>query len=289
MAKEINFLPKEIPKYKARVLGEEDREFYEEVFSKTAEKYGRNSLAYKNIINGINPEEVTGSNFLFNTEAGLYLKEGSKVLTLEDIDNILATDKNFFNGFYTDTNQLVLRNNKDSYEKNQLIINYLIKELKSSGYEFSPENPLVITNPELVPDKKSPNEGYGLIAKLGKDTKLRNDKRLASGKNKINLGNLEKGLYTKDNGLSRVYLSRGGGLNVGGDVLELSSGNGRVVAVSDAEGVAPKILEEYATDQKALKELKKEQKILSEEMKKYKTQIEKINKKYQETLDLLRG
>ena len=49
------------------------------------------------------------------------------------------------------------------------------------------------------------------------------------------------------------------------------------------------IIQKYATDQKALKELKKEQKILSEEMKKYKTQIEKINKKYQETLDLLRG
>jgi len=118
MTKEINFLPKNIPQDKARVLGKEDREFYEEVFSKTAEKYGKDSPAYKNITNGIDSKNVTGSNFLFNTEAGLYLKSG-RILNLEDIDNILATDKNFFDGFYTDTNELVLRSDKNSYEKNK--------------------------------------------------------------------------------------------------------------------------------------------------------------------------
>lgn len=272
MTREISFIPKNVPKYKARVLGKESKELYKESFAKTAEKFGKDSLAYKNITNEIDPENITGSQFLFNTELGLYLPKSSEILNLQYMDDILAQDKDFFDGFYTDTNQLVLRTNKASYHKNQNIINHLEKQLKNSGYEFFKENPLVITNPELILDKKNLEQGYGLLVKIGENTKLENDKRFASGNKKINLGNLEKTLWTKENGLSGVCLGWNRGLDSSVGNLPDSDGGGRVVVVSDG-GIAPKILDEYKSN------LEKERQ----------KQIDIINNRYGKAMDILKG
>ena len=91
------------------------------------------------------------------------------------------------------------------------------------------------------------NNFYGLNLELGDNSILENDSRFAYSKNgkRIQFGSKEKVVYNKDNGLSGVYLSSNGGLGARIDDLAYSNDGGRVVLVSDAEGVTSKILEEY--------------------------------------------
>ncbi len=216
----------------ARVLDKEDKELYQEAFAKTAEKYGKDSLAYQTITNGIDKENVTGSQFLWNTELNKFLPRNQRVILLEDFEKIFSADENFFNGFYTDANQLIIRSNKPTWVRNEFILKDLIKQV-GNKYEFSPENPLILTNLELVEDKNSKNK-YGLLLKIGKDTKIQNDKIFAYGNNRIQLGDLEKKIfYTKKDGLSWVFLGRYDYLFSRDDVLDGSGVNGRVVVVKE--------------------------------------------------------
>lgn len=221
-------------------------EIYQETKAKTREKFGENSLARKKIMNGIDCENGRGSNFLFNNEANLSLPESQKVILLEDTERIYSSvdTNNFFdNSFYTDVREIILRTGIPTYDANKYILENLVKQVQEEKYEFSSENPLRISGLELVKDNNSKNK-YGLLLKIGQDTKIINDKRFAHQNNTIQLGNQTKTLYTKENGLSRVYLNRNDYLNSRFGSLADSSDNGRVV-VLDAVGVAPKILEDY--------------------------------------------
>ena len=81
MTKSIRREPRVIPGFEAKTA---DADFYKSVEEGTAKKFGKDSRAYKIIMNGINPQNATGSNFLFNTEAGLYLPEGKRVARVDE-------------------------------------------------------------------------------------------------------------------------------------------------------------------------------------------------------------
>jgi len=249
------------------------KELYQEVDRKTSEKFGENSLAYKTITNGIYTKNIKGSQFFWNTNLGVYLPKNQRVVSLREMENIHDLDENFFSGFYTDTPQVVLRTNKDLYSKNQSILENLVKQVKKEGFEFSPENPLVISNLRLIKDKNS-NNLYGLTLELGDNSVLKNDSRFAYSKSgeKIQFGSKDKTVYNnKDNGLSRVCLNGNCNLNARSGNLASSDDDGRVVLVSDAEGVALKILEEYKLN------------LENEEQK----QIDNIKNKYKKAREIL--
>lgn len=243
MKKTIQLIPKNVKFPEARILGKEQRELYNEVDRKTAENFGKDSLAYKTILNGINTKDVTGSQFFWNTNLGIYLPAKQKVVSLEDMEEINDLDESFFKVFYSDAPEIILRTETPSWKNNEHILKNLVKQVKKEKYEFSSENPLRISGLNLVKDKNSKNF-YGLFLKIGNDTKITNDERFAYSNNgkEIPFGKKTKGFYTKENGLSRCGLDRDWDLDLYYGDLADSSSDGRVVLV-DAEGVALKNLE----------------------------------------------
>ena len=119
-----------------------------------------------------------------------------------------------------------------------VILENLVKQVKAKGYEFDSENPLRISGLEFIKDENQENK-YGLLLKVGNDTKIINDDRFAYSKNEIQLGNENRPLHTKENGLSRVFLGADCDLYSYIDFLADSGRYGRVVIV-DAEGGTPK-------------------------------------------------
>ena len=237
MSKRLIITPEDLRLPVARVLDASDKDLYQEVKQKTAEKFGRDSQAYKTVMNGIDPKNGTGSQFFFNTEVGLYLPEGQRVASLNDWDAIWSQDPSFLRGNYTDLPALVLRSEQATYEANAPIIQNLAKQAKDRNLTFSPENPLMICNASLVGDERSKNS-YGILVKLSDNPEdTSNDPRFSHKKDSIELGDGSKRLYTKQNGLSRVYLNGYGSVYSGYDSLQDSDDIGRVV-VFDAEGVA---------------------------------------------------
>jgi len=236
MAKRIQINPKQ----EAIVLDNSEKwikELYQEADRKTAEKFGKNSLAYKTITNGIARENVTGSQFFWNTNLGLYLPKTQKVILLEDMEQINDLDESFFKGFCADPSQNVLRTEIPSYDKNKYILRHLIKQIKGEKYGFSSENPLIISNLELIKDRWNFGNEYGLLLKIGNDTKIQNDKRFAYLNNAkpIDFGEKTKTIYTKQNGLSGVYLYRGVDLYSWDDDLGISCDDGRVVVFEEVK------------------------------------------------------
>ena len=237
MGSKVTILPKNVRIPTAKVLDSSDSELYGEIRAKTAEKFGEGSRAYATVMDGINPGKATGSQFFFNTEAGLYLPKGQRVATLDDWDAIWTSDPTFLRGNYSDVSAIVLRSETPTYEKNTQVLGDLAKQAKDRDLEFSPENPLIVRNPTLVADTRSENK-YGLLIKLSENPEdTSNDSRFASETKSFEIGGSNSTLWTKSGGLSRVYLSRSGNVDSGNDDLSNSIVNGRVV-VFDAEGVA---------------------------------------------------
>jgi hypothetical protein len=98
MSKKLVIAPESMKLPVVRTLDASDKEFYQEVQQKTAEKFGKDSQAYKTIMNGINANNATGSQYFFNTEAGLYLPKGQRVASLDDWDVIWSQDSSFLRG-----------------------------------------------------------------------------------------------------------------------------------------------------------------------------------------------
>ena len=206
-----------------------DKEIYKETEAKSKEKFGENSLAYKTIMNRIDSNNGTGSQFFFNNETNFYLPKEQKVISLEDIERIYSYSNEFFDSsFYTDTPEIILRTEILAYFKNKEILEDLVKQLKAEKHNFFSENPLRISGLKSIKDDNPMNK-YGLLLKITKDTKIINDKRFASSNNKIQLGNQKKALYTKKNGLSGCFLGRDSNLDSNYSDLADSGDEGRVV------------------------------------------------------------
>ena len=213
---------------------------YKETQAKAKERFGENSQAYNTIMYRINPNKGEGSQFFFNTELGLHLPKGQRVISLGDLERIYSFSQaaSLFDGsFYTDMPEVILRTETPSRERNKNILSNLVKQVKAEGYEFSSENPLRISGLELAKDDGE--KKYGFLLNIGENTRIVNDGRFVHSNNKIQLGNQSKTLYTKENGLSGLYLDRSLNLNSDDDNLANSYDDGQVV-LTDAEVVAKK-------------------------------------------------
>jgi len=244
MTKSIKVEPQVIRGFEASIA---DSKLYQEVAKGVAEKFGKDSKAYQTLMNGIDTKNGTGSQFFFNTEAESYLPEGQRVARLADLGKIYDADTSFFKGIYTDTPELVLRTDTPSWKNNTPILENLVKQVRERELEFSSDNPLVLSGLELTRDDNKANP-YGILVKIGDNTVAVNDLRFAYGKDKIQVRNKTKTLWTKDKGLSRVYFDWDG-VGSRSDGLRGSCGDGRVV-VFNAEGVASENLEFEAINQK---------------------------------------
>lgn len=224
---------------KAKVLMPEEkltRKLYNEVNEKLKQDFGENSRAYQKITAGINFQESKGSYFLFNTAVQNYLtKINSKkrVATLEDIEQIYQQHEDILRGIHTHPPEIILRNKDSTYSINSPIIENLEGQL--SSYGFSPENPLRITNPEIIKDKQNPNNIYGILLNITENTKIQNDQRFSY---ENNLGNFPldgKFLdnYTKDKGMSAIQIGNGNYIDTGGlhDNLTSSSRDSRIILI----------------------------------------------------------
>jgi hypothetical protein len=207
-------------------------------------------------------------------------KQGLRTATPADVQRIINMDENFLKGVYTDLG-IVLRSIENP---NKYLAAQLAEQSIRRNYKYSNSNPLVFkpSDLELILDSNSPS---GLGFNISEQSTPFNAPKL-SNKNhgkKFNLTNYTgmpvfdkdgtRTNYTNDNGLHRLYLGRCLDLGSGGGNLVYSDGYGRVVVLSDAEGVAPKFFEDYINN------LEKEKQ----------AQIEKIELNYQKALKVLKA
>ncbi|MEK6860245.1 MAG: hypothetical protein AABX54_05525 [Nanoarchaeota archaeon] len=241
----VKLIPREIKEAgfpEARFLSEEEHARYKEAkgFSgKAADslKVGRN-----------------GSNLW---EVLLLNQIGIRTGTIPEIE--LAYENGLpLQGHYEDGTEVVLRSAGDSYKPNDYLARNLAEML--GIMEFG--NPLVVKGLEVVADNKSQ---YGLSFKKTDKTQVievpdLNHKNHQRKFSRINPDysiafddNGTRTLWTRDNGISRLYLLRDLDLDSRGEYLAGSNDDGRVVVVDSAEG-AQKNIEGYLAQLKTEKE-----------------------------------
>jgi len=154
MSKKLVVPPRFESGFQADIAGSE---LYQRVAEETQRKFGRDSKQYYAVMDGINPENGTGSQFFFNTQLGLYLSEGQRVARFDDWGRIAnddltkPTEKKFFDGtFWTVSTELILRTKTPSYEPNTQFLDALVSQVGQE--KFSPDKPLRIFGFGLVED-----------------------------------------------------------------------------------------------------------------------------------------
>lgn len=232
----------------AYFLTEEQQSQYEESIKKYSGK-ARESL---NI-----PRE--GSNLF---KVVLLNQEGIRTATLSELELALENGMNL-KGTFEDIPSVVLRSNGDSYEPNDYLAKLLFEEVKKRNENEKLEHSLVLSGLKLKEDSDS---AYGLILKPADNFSYFEAPELDhknNGKRFLRLN--EKGmpifdkngsrvLYTRDKGLSRLYLYEDLILF---NVVHLTNsfGNGRVVVVSP-QGAKKNLddLDEYVKQVKTARE-----------------------------------
>lgn len=198
-----------------------------------------NILSYSdNVVKNSNPFAVVLANQILK-------HEGLRIATQADLERVLKTNAFNLKGTYEDTG-LVLRTEDDP---NKYLAKNLTEQVKSRGKKAG-KIPIVISlnGLKLVNDSNSP---HGLAFKLTDESELiyapildgKNNGKLflETGKYGLpeKLGTGNRTLYTRDSGLSGLFLGRGLVLYSNYASLENSYVDGRVVVVS-VEGTSPK-------------------------------------------------
>ncbi len=247
----------------ARILGEEDREFYYEVVRKTGERFGRNSKAYNIITHRIKTGEVIGCHFFWVTNLNRYLPKGQKIISLDDIELIDSFDPTFFHGIVTNVPEIILRTGHTEFSPMRPMLQDLVKQVRGEGYEFSPENPLRISGLELV-ENKDTSQSYGLLLRINENTILKNDKRFFysdSHRNRdreIVFGRKTKLLRSnKKEGLSNIFLDLFGDLDLTGDYMAYSDDNCRTVIKFTEDSIWKKNIDEWELNHYEIPETKR--------------------------------
>jgi hypothetical protein len=225
--------------------------------------------------------KVTGSNPFYAVGVQSKLPFGVRVSTQSDLENAMRIGALDLSGTYEDTG-LVLRTNGDP---NSYLAGNLMKQVKERIGKLG-KMPVMIPLYGLgvVKDKDSP---HGLSFKLKDDAEINyapilkkpNNSNFNSEDIDIKTGlptRVGKGnriLWTRDSGLSRLYLYRDLNLDSGDINLANSSDNGRVVLVSTAEGGSQAFFNEKLAELQKIKDDK----------------INKINEDYLKAEKILRG
>ncbi len=166
---------------------------------------------------------------------------GIKTATLPQLYDIWDVDSAFLSGHYEDVASVVLRSNGDSHNPNDLLAKELVKSIKRSF-----EHSYVLTGLKL---KEDDNSQYGLVLVRGENFRYFEAPELDYSNNKKRFSRVDergipifedngsKTLYTRQDGLSRLCVDWGSGLNSDDGDLFNSSSDGRVVVV-DALGAS---------------------------------------------------
>ena len=228
---QVSLVPREIRQAgfpTARFLTQEEQVRYEEACKEYSGK-ARDSLRVP--INGSNLFKV-----LFLNQIGI------RTASLGELECALENGL-ALQGQYEDAPAVVLRSANDSHSPNDYLAKSLAKDIGVKKFKA----PLVVTGLEVVADD---NSQYGLsFRKIDKtqvveasDLDHTNHQRKFSRINSdYSIQFDEKGtrtLWTRDNGVSGLYLDRGSGLGSRGEGLAYSGDSGRVVVVNNTEGDA---------------------------------------------------
>ncbi|MDD5649903.1 MAG: hypothetical protein PHF86_05700 [Candidatus Nanoarchaeia archaeon] len=216
-----------------------DEQFLEEYNRINQTEYGSNPylnvLKFRdnidNIIKGSNPFAIVLANQILS-------QEGLRVARQSDLEKLIKIDPNYLKGTYEDTG-LVLRNKQDP---DSYLAQDLIKQLKLRDRKL--KLPIMIPLTELILQKDQ-NSIYGLSFKLKESadviySSILNEENSKFSSEDINektglpnkLGNGNRNFYTRNSGLSGLFLYRGLDLNSYDVGLGYSNLDGRVVVVS---------------------------------------------------------
>ncbi len=261
----VKLIPEELRKFEfptARFLSEQEQKTYEEAIK----KYSKKAKKSLNI-------SQKGSN-LFKV---LLLNQiGIRTATLLELEQALENGMSL-KGSYEDAPSVILRSNSDSYGPNDYLAKDLTKKLKIKSFK----TPLVINGLKIKQDK---NSYYGLSLEITDKTQIikapdfnhKNNQRKFSKINPdytIEFGNkVNRTLYTRTNGFSRLGLGSGLGLGSYWIDLTYSGSYGRVVVVS-GEATSQNFLDGYINNLQKQRD----------------EQITNINKKYQKAVSVLEG
>jgi hypothetical protein len=207
-----------------------------------------NVLNYRNdIVSGSNPFAVVLANQILG-------QEGLRTATQADLEKALKVGALNLRGFYEDTG-LVLRSEEDrDYSRNNALSRELAKQVKERGIKLNQRNPVMI--PLIGLEVEKADNDYGLTFILKEDAEIYNvpilNQETGSFSSEdidektglpVKLGQGNRTLYTRNSGLSRLYLGNLLSLTSGSGGLDGSGGGGRVVVVS-AEGTSPQNLQD---------------------------------------------
>jgi hypothetical protein len=224
--------------------------------------------------------KIVGSNPFYAVGVQSKLPFGVRVSTQSDLEDAMRKDVLDLSGTYEDTG-LVLRTNGDP---NSYLAGNLMKQVKERIGKLG-KMPVMIPlyGIGIVKDQDSP---HGLAFKLKDDAEINYAPILNKSNNsnfnsedidiktglpkKIGKGN--RTLWTRDSGLSRLFLGRDLYL-ISGDSLAYSDDDGRVVLVSTAEGGSQAFFNEKLSELQNIKDEK----------------IAKINEDYIKAEKILRG
>ena len=173
------------------------------------------------------------------------------IATQAQLEKVLATNALPLRNQYEDTG-LVLRSADGA---NEYLARNLIDQIKARGIKFGSPIMIPLADTQVVNDQ---NSKYGLAFKLNDGTRLvdasilESDGRFTAQDIDANtglptkLGREGRLSYTRDSGLSRLFLSGDLNLFSSYEYLALSDDNGRVVVVRD--GVAGADLAKYTAE-----------------------------------------
>ena len=235
-------IPKEVPTI-GFMEGDFGQAVLEEYKGRISSDYNNapalNVLSYENgVVKGSNPFAVALVNQIIS-------QDGLRVAKQSDLEKAMRINALQLLGQYEDTG-LVLRSEG---EPNSYLAKNLTEQIKARNRKSKLPVMIPLTSVELANDSNSP---YGLNFKLKEDAEiiyapiLNKDGRFSSEDIDVetglplNLGEGNRNLYTRNSGLSGLYLGGVSSLGSGDDYLSFSNDGGRVVVVS-AEG-ARKIL-----------------------------------------------
>ncbi|MFA5778502.1 MAG: hypothetical protein WC870_03405 [Candidatus Paceibacterota bacterium] len=225
--------------------------------------------------------KMKGSNSFYVVGVQSKLPFGVRVSTQSDLEDVMRKGVLDLSGTYEDSG-LVLRTvgNPNSY----LAVNLMKQVNERLGKKAKMPVMIPLYGMGLVKDQDSP---HGLAFKLKDDAEIiyspilnkSNGSSFNSEDINIKIGlptKVGKGnrtLWTRDSGLSRLYLDWDLDLDSDGDSLADSNGNGRVVLVSTAEGGSQAFFDEKLSELQKIKDEK----------------IAKINEDYIKAEKILRG
>lgn len=211
--------------------GDEGKLVHEEIQRKYSQFFAINQVSYKNnLAQGSTPFYVVAVNEIIRLQ-------GFRVATLADLENILKLNALDLTCHYEDS-ALVLRSEKDP---NSYLAQNLMKQIRVRNPEVKMPVMIPLAGLSLVQDSGS---DYGLTFTLRGDAEMvyaeilnsQNGSFSPEGMDasiglprKLGKGNMT--LYTRKEGLSRLYLYRDSDLYSGGEGLAGLGGNGRVVVV----------------------------------------------------------